>query len=171
MIARNIFQLILKIAIYLASYFLIFSNLNFYPQCFSYAAVVLLLPLSSGPVLTLLFSFFVGLGVDVFHSSLGIHTAAMVALGFFRANFLKWMVPAGGYEEYMTITIPSMGMKWFFPYGLGLLFLHHLVYFFIEYASLSEFFIVLFRSAISAVYTLFIIVVIQLGIEPPSRGD
>jgi hypothetical protein len=30
---------------------------------------------------------------------------------------------------------------------------------------------VLFRSAISAVYTLFIIVVIQLGIEPPSRGD
>jgi hypothetical protein len=171
MIARNVFQLILKIAIYLASYFLIFSNLNFYPICFSYAAVVLLLPITTGPVITLFFSFFVGLGVDIFHSSLGIHTAAMLMLGFFRANFLNWMVPAGGYEEYMTITIPSMGMKWFLPYGLGLLFLHHLVYFFIEYASLSEFLIVVFRSAISAVYTLFIIVIIQLGIEPPARND
>jgi hypothetical protein len=175
MIARNVIQLMLKILIYLGTYLLIFSRLNTtgfsFPLCFSYTAVVLLLPLSSGPVITLLFSFFVGLGIDVYHSSLGIHTAAMVVLGFFRANFLNWMVPAGGYEEYMTITISSMGIKWFLLYGLGLLFLHHLVYFLIEYASLADFFISLGRAILSSIYTLLVIVVIQMGIEPPSRGD
>lgn len=171
MIARNIIQLLFKVLIYLLSYFVVFSHLSVLDQavCFSYAAAILLLPLSSSPVLVLLFSFFLGIGVDIYHSSLGIHTAACVLIGFLRNSFLNWMVPAGGYEEYMTITIPSMGFKWFLPYMFGLLFLHHTLYFLIDYASLSFFWISLFRGLVSAILTLGVIVLIQFGIEPPNK--
>ena len=172
MIARNIFQLVFKVLIYLFSYFLITSHLHIFDTalCMSYTGAILLLPISSNAVRTLLFSFCVGLAVDVFHSSLGIHTAACVLMGFFRANFLNWMVPAGGYEEYMTISISSMGFRWFFPFTFGLLFIHHLVYFVIDYASLDMFFFALLGAASSALFTFSFLVLIQYAIEPPNRG-
>ena len=172
MIARNIFQLIFKVLLYLLSYFLVTSHLHIYSAvCLTYTGVILLLPISSNPVRTLLFAFLVGLGVDIFHSSLGIHTAACVLLGFFRANFLNWMVPAGGYEEYMTISVSSMGMRWYFPYMFGLLFLHHFLYFLIDFASLALFPMALLSAVTSAGFTFAFLLLMQYGIEPPSRGD
>lgn len=173
MIARNVFQLVLKVLIYLLSYFLITSHLNIFNTaiCMSYTGAILLLPIDSNPVRVMLFAFLVGLGVDIFHSSLGIHTAACVMLGFFRANFLNWMVPAGGYEEYMTISIPALGFRWFFPFAFGLLFIHHFVYFLIDFASLDHFLDALIATFSSTIFTFLFLVLIQYGIEPPSRGN
>lgn len=173
MIARNIFQLVFKVLIYLLSYFLITSHLSIFHTaiCLSYTGAILLLPITSNAVRTLFFAFLVGLCVDVFHSSLGIHTAACVFLGFFRANFLNWMVPAGGYEEYMTISIPSLGFRWFFPFAFGLLFIHHLVFFLIDFASLAHFGDALLAAFTSSIFTFLFLVLIQYGIEPPVRGN
>ena len=173
MIARNVFQLIFKVLIYLLSYFLVTSHLHLFNAaiCLSYTGAILLLPIGSNQVRVLLFAFLVGLGVDIFHSSLGIHTAACVLIGFFRANFLNWMVPAGGYEEYMTISISSMGLKWFFPYTFGLLFIHHLLYFAIDFATLANFPMALLSAFTSACFTFLCVVLIQYGIEPPNRGN
>lgn len=173
MIARNVIQLLFKILIYLFSYFLITSHLSIFSTaiCLSYTGSILLLPISSNPVRVLAFSFLVGFCVDLFHSTLGIHMAACGLLGFFRANFLNWMVPAGGYEEYMTISIPSLGFRWFFPFAFGLLFIHHLVFFLIDFASLAHFGEALLASVSSSLFTLLFLVLIQYGIEPPSRGN
>jgi len=172
MISRNILQLLFKVLIYLLTYFLVTSHIHVFhfALCLSYTGAILLLPLGSNAVRTLLFAFLVGLSVDVFHSSLGIHTAACVLLGFFRANFVNWMVPAGGYEEYMTITIPSMGLRWFFPYAFGLLFLHHFLYFLIDYSSASDLLLIFGRAFASALLTFVTLVLIQFGIEPPARS-
>jgi len=173
MITRNVFQLILKICLYLLSYLLIFSHLHVFglAVCLSYTAVIFLLPFGTNPVRIMLFAFAAGLVVDIFHSSLGIHTAACVLMAFFRANLLNWMVPAGGYEDYMTISIPSMGFKWFFPYTFILVFLHHTLYFMIDTAPLANFPLLMLKVVASSVFTLFTIVLLQLGIEPPGRGD
>ena len=172
MITRNVFQLIFKVLIYLLTYFLITSHIHVFhfALCLSYTGAILLLPLGSNAVRTMLFAFLVGLSVDIFHSTLGIHTAACVLLGFFRANFINWMVPAGGYEEYMTISIPSMGLRWFFPFAFGLLFLHHFLYFMIDYASTSDLLLVFSRALASSVLTFVTLVLIQLGMEPPTRS-
>jgi len=172
MITRNVFQLVFKILIYLGIYFLVTSHLNFnFALCFSYTAVILLLPIDSNPVRTMLFAVAVGFGVDTFESTPGIHMASCALLAFFRINFLNWMVPAGGYEEYMTITIPSMGLRWFLPYALGLLFLHHFLYFLIDFSSLEQFGSVLVKASLSTLLTFFSIVLIQFGIEPPRRAE
>jgi len=173
MISRNIFQLFFKVFIYLASYLLIFSHLHIsnLAICLSYTAVIFLLPLSTKPVRVILFAFVCGLFVDIYHSTLGIHAAACVLMAFLRANFLTWMVPAGGYEEYMTASIPSMGLKWFFPYSFFLVFIHHFLYFLIDTASFQNFGILLIKVVLSSVFTLFTIILIQFGIEPPGRRD
>ena len=173
MISRNVFQLFIKIAIYLLSYLLIFSHLHVFglAVCLSYTAVIFLLPFQTNHVRVILFAFVAGFTVDIFHSSLGIHTAACVLMAFFRANLLNWMVPAGGYEDYMTVSIPSMGFKWFFPYAFILVFLHHTLYFMIDTASLANFPVLMLKILASTVFTIFTIVLLQLGIEPPGRGD
>jgi len=172
MIARNVFQLILKILIYLGIYFLVTSHLNFnVALCFSYVAAILLLPIDSNPVRTMFFAVLIGLGVDIFESTPGIHMAACALLSFFRTNFLNWMVPAGGYEEYMTITIPSMGIRWFLPFALGLIFLHHFLYFLIDFSSFELFATVVLKTVLSTLLTFITIVLIQFGIEPPKRAE
>jgi hypothetical protein len=173
MIARNVFQLVFKILLYLGIYFLVASHLHAFnlALCFSYTAAILLLPIGSNAVRTLIFAFAIGFLVDMFHSTPGIHTSACVLMAFFRANFLNWMVPAGGYEEYMTITIPSMGLKWFFPYMFGLLFLHHFLYFLIDYSSFAQIGMVFLKTILSTMFTFVSIVLIQFGLEPPKRVD
>ncbi len=173
MISRNVFQLIWKILVYIGVYVFIGHRLNAFnlALCFSYTGAILLLPISTNPVRVLLFAFAVGFGIDIFHSSPGIHTAACLLMAFMRSSFLNWMVPAGGYEDYMTISIPSMGMKWFLPFTLGLLFMHSFLYFIIDYASLAQFWMVLLKASFSTVITLLGIVLTQLALEPPKRGD
>jgi hypothetical protein len=173
MVVRNIFQLIWKVFLYLGVYAFVANRFNLFglALCFSYTGAILLLPLSTNPVRVLLFGFAVGFAVDVFHSSPGIHAACCLLLAFFRASFLNWMVPAGGYEDYMNVSIPSMGMKWFLPFALGLLFLHSFLYFLLDYASLAQFGMVLVRSVLSTIFTFAGIVLMQLAIEPPKRVD
>jgi hypothetical protein len=64
-----------------------------------------------------------------------------------------------------------MGMKWFLPFTLGLLFLHSFLYFLLDYASLAHFGMVLIRSVLSTIFTFAGIVLMQLAIEPPKRVD
>jgi len=172
MIARNVFQLVFKVLIYLGIYFLVASRLHpFNLSSLTYTAVILLLPIGSNAVRTMFFAFAIGMLVDTFHSTPGIHTAACVLMAFFRANFLNWMVPAGGYEEYMIVSFPSMGLKWFAPYMMGLIFLHHVTYFIIDYSSFDQLGMVFLKSSLSTVFTFLSIVLIQLGMEPPRRAD
>ena len=171
--AGNIFQLVLKVLIYLLSYFLVFSHLHLFgiALCLSYTAVIFLLPFNTNSVRVLIFAFLVGLGVDIFHSTLGIHAAACVLMAFFRANLLQWMVPAGGYEEYMTVSISSIGIKWYFPYTVILVLLHHTFYFLLDTASFENFFLTVLKILATSLFTLMTIILLQLGIEPPGRGD
>ena len=173
MVVRNVIQLIWKVFLYLGIYIFIANQFNLFglALCFSYTGAILLLPISTNPVRVLLFAFATGFAVDVFHSSPGIHAASCLLLAFFRASFLNWMVPAGGYEEYMNVSIPSMGLKWHLPFSLGLLFLHSFLYFLLDYASLAQFGMVLLRTMLSTIFTFLGIVLIQFAIEPPKRGD
>jgi hypothetical protein len=173
MVARNILQLIGKVLVYLLAYVFVANQLSLFgvALCFSYTGAILLLPISTNPVRILLFSFIAGFAMDIFHSSPGIHTSSCLLMAFFRASFLNWMVPAGGYEENMNISIPSMGFRWYLPFSLGLLFMHSFLYFLLDYASFGQFGMVLLRSVLSAILTCASIVLLQFAIEPPKRAD
>ena len=99
---------------------------------FPYVLFLLMLPFETLPTLILLFSFIIGIVIDVFYDSQGIHASACVALGFARYYSLKLLSPREGYETSMKPTVQLMGNSWFTYYTIPLLLIHHLVLFFLE---------------------------------------
>jgi hypothetical protein len=165
--SRSLIFLILEVVVFLSLHILILGHLSVGSYAFSYAylGAVLLMPISANPVRIMLFSLLVGLLADSYYNSIGIHMASCVLLAFLRSAVLNWVVPAGGYEPYMRISIPSMGIKWYLSYMLPLLFCHHLLLFVIDHANLSQFPLALTQAIASTAFTFFSIMFIQLSVE------
>jgi hypothetical protein len=132
---------------------------------YAYLGALLLMPISANPVRIMIFSLLVGLVADSYYNSIGIHMASCVFMAFIRHAVLNWIVPAGGYEPYMRISIPSMGIRWYLSYMLPLLFSHHLLLFVIDHASFSQFPLALTQAIGSTLFSFFSIMFIQLSIE------
>lgn len=97
-----------------------------------YIMFLLMLPFETMPLLVLILSFVIGLTVDVFYDSQGIHASACVVLGFARFYSLKLLSPREGYEVTMKPTVQMMGNAWFLYYALPLILTHHSFFFFLE---------------------------------------
>ncbi len=129
--------------------------------CFLYVAFILMLPVEIGSLLLIVISFVVGFSVDIFYDSLGIHAAASVFIGFFRPYWLKIITPRGGYEEVVIPSLKTMDFAWFFSYAIPLVFIHHLIMFFLEAGGFQLFFFTFFKVLFSTLLTFFIIVLTQ----------
>ncbi len=129
--------------------------------CFVYVAFLLLLPFDISPVFLLILGFGSGLLVDVFYDTLGIHAAASTVVAYFRPYIIRLITPRGGYEQNARLSLQSMGMEWFAPYGLTLIFLHHAVLFFVEASQFNLFFFTLLKTIASTGFTFIVIVIIQ----------
>jgi rod shape-determining protein MreD len=84
----NIFRFLLLLAVQIV----IFNNMNFlgYISPFPYILFIILYPVNSNKYGLLLASFFLGLTIDVFINSGGIHTAACIILAYYRPYLFKF---------------------------------------------------------------------------------
>lgn len=142
---------------------LIFNNLNLggYVNPFPYIYLILILPISMGRIPLLLVGFLLGLTVDVFSNTGGIHAAATTLIAFYRPLYLKAQSPREGYELTAVPHIKQFGITWFIPYALLLVVMHHSVLFFLETFRFTDFFHTLFKSILSSGLTMVIIVFIE----------
>lgn len=136
--------------------------------CFSYIGAVLLMPLNTNPLLVMVIAFFTGLTTDLFYNKLGINAAASVLVAFLRPTMLKILTPAGGYEDYMEASIPSMGLRWYLFFLLPLLFIHHSALFLIEYANITKVFHALGKGFSSVFLTAIVIILVQYMFYSPA---
>ncbi|MES2566781.1 MAG: rod shape-determining protein MreD [Bacteroidota bacterium] len=126
-----------------------------------YILFILLLPFET-PKLTVLFaSFFIGLIIDMFYDTAGMHAAACTVIGFSRYYILKLLSPREGYDPGLTPTVDSMGFIWFLTYGGLIIFIHHLFFFYLEIFRFDEFFRTFLRVILSSVGTFVFIYVVQ----------
>ena len=122
--------------------------------CFVYVAFLLLLPRrQAGLPLLLLISFAVGLFVDMFYTSMGVHAFASVLLVYSRALLLQLMLPATGYEVATQPTISNLGWKRFSLFSLILIGIHHTALFFLEAGNPMLFFVVMRKVVFSTLLT------------------
>jgi hypothetical protein len=110
----------------------------------------------------MLIGFFLGLSVDIFYDSLGIHAAASVLVGFLRPTWVNFLTPQGGYDSGITPRLQKMGYGWFFAYASLLVFAHHVAIFYIEAGGFSLFFFTLVKVTFSTIFTFFVLILIQL---------
>lgn len=129
--------------------------------CFLYVGFLLMLPFDSGPVRLMLMGLLLGLCVDIFYNSFGIHAAASVFIMYLRPYVVSVLAPRGGYEPGMTPKLKVMGLEWFTVYSLILIFLHHLVLFFVEAGGFGMFMYTLLKVVASTVFTFVVILIIQ----------
>lgn len=121
---------------------------------FIYPLFILMLPLRTPGWLVLILSLILGLSIDSFDNTMGLHASACVALGYFRGIILKFISPREGYDFTQKPTIQSMGSNWFMSYALPLVLIHNFWIFNLENFQFDFFFRTQVRVLLSASLTL-----------------
>jgi hypothetical protein len=159
-IIKNILRFIVLVLIQV----LIIQNINLtgYVILLPYVMGILLLPFETHKLIVLFAAFFLGVSVDYFYDSSGLHATACTVMGFSRYYVLKYIAPRDGYDVGVRPTLEDMGFVWFLRYAGILVLTHHLFLFYLEMFRFSDFFSTLLRVILSSMGTLLLIYLIQL---------
>lgn len=142
---------------------LILNNIQFsgFVNPFMYVLFILLLPFETPRWVLLLSGFLLGLSIDIFSNTLGLHASATLFMAFLRPYVLRVISPRDGYETGTYPRVLYYGIVWFLNYTIILVFAHHLFLFYLEVFRLSEFFRTLVRVILSSSFSILIIVLSQ----------
>jgi rod shape-determining protein MreD len=142
---------------------LLLNNIHFlgYINPYVYILFILLLPFETKRWVLLLLAFILGLSVDFFSNSLGIHAAATVFAAYFRPGVMSLITSRKEYEPGLEPSIADLGFQWFFMYTLILVSLHHLMLFMLEVFRFSNFFSTLGHSILNTLFTVLFIILAQ----------
>ena len=163
---------VLRFFLFAALQVVVFNNLqlNAYVNVFIYTAFILLLPFEIHGGLLLVLAFLMGLLMDVFSNTGGLHAAASTFMAFCRPGVLRFISPRDGYDSASSPTIASMGFGWFVTYALMLVFLHNLVCFFLEAFRMSEFFFTMAKIILTTFVTVLLLIAAQLVAGKPMKS-
>lgn len=126
-----------------------------------YVLFILMLPFEISGFWLLTFAFVMGLTVDFFQHTPGMHAAASVMLAFFRPGIIRLVGKKDHLEPWHYPNVRDAGSLWFLTYTIILVFLHHLFLFYLEVFRFSEFIHTLLKVLINTVLTSLIIMLIQ----------
>jgi len=143
---------------------LILNNIHIsgYINPYLYVLFILLLPFETPKWLLIILAFILGLTVDYFSDTMGMHSSATVFMAYFRPYVLGIVMPRDTYEAGTLPQMSYFGFTWSLRYGAILIFIHHFVLFFIEVFSFSGLFHTLLRIIISTIFTLFLVLICQV---------
>lgn len=167
LINRNIIRAVFVLAVQLVLLKRIditFSSFN-YIHFTIYPIIIALLPYKSNKTLVVLIGFLLGLCVDIFYDSLGVHAAAATLTAYVRYYILQLLSPSEGYNK-DGLTSFSYGFIWFVSYLATLLFIHLLVLYSIEAFSFVYLKEIILRTIFSFVASLFLLLLGQMIFNP-----
>jgi rod shape-determining protein MreD len=155
-----LFNLIRFVVLVLLQVFLL-KNISLYNLSVPYLYIlfILLLPFETPNVLLFALSFLLGLTVDAFYDTPGLHAASCTLLAFVRVLFISITVQKDGFDNEPEPTLGNMGFRWFFTYAAILTVFHHFFLFNLEVFRLDEIQYTLLRFLSSTVFTLFLILI------------
>jgi len=126
-----------------------------------YVLFILLLPFETPGWLLLILAFLLGIIIDLFTGTVGMHTAATVIMAFLRPFVIRNISADREFESGMKITIFETGFRWFFFYTFLLVLAHHIALFYIEVFRFSGFFHTFSRALYSTMFTTLLVIVFQ----------
>ncbi len=158
-VLRNIIRFLVLVLIQV----FVLNNIrvNGYVNPYLYVMFILLLPFETPGWLLLISSFFIGLTIDLFAHTPGMHASAAVFMAFCRPGLIRLLSGSKGVESGMEPGIKDMGFQWFFLYSLVLIFLHHSLFFLLEVFRFNELPQTLYRILFSTFSTLVLILLTE----------
>lgn len=142
---------------------LVLNNISFsgYLNPYVYILFLLYLPVSVSRVNQLLLAFILGMSIDIFENSGGVHAAATVLLAFSRNSLLRIASQRRG-VDFEDINIARLPLGNLMLYTLLGILLHHFALFLIEDFRFSDVGIVLARTLVSGIFTFVFVLLWQL---------
>lgn len=133
---------------------LVFDNILLFGfiNPYVYLLFIILFPIKDSQSSLLIFSFLLGLSIDFFNDSGGMHAAACTAVAYVRPYILKFSF--GISYEYNTIKVSNTPFDRRFTYIAQLVFLHHFILFFLEVFNVQHLLFVLKSTLFSGIFTL-----------------
>ncbi len=143
---------------------LVLNNIQLggYLNPYLYIMFILALPFNTPKWLLLILAFALGIGVDLFSSTMGMHTMSLVFMAFLRPSVLKVIAPRDGYDTNQTPGIQDFDFRWYLIYVSILTFAHHFVLFYIEVFRFSDFFFTFSKVIVSSLFTILLLLISQL---------
>jgi len=126
-----------------------------------YILFILTLPFNIPNYLLLILGFALGLNIDIFTNTLGMHAAATTFLAFVRPFVINLISGRDVLELNQFPRISELGFSWFLRYTTILVLVHHVFLFFIEVFTFSGFFHTLLRCLLSSALTIVLILISQ----------
>jgi len=161
----NLFRFIILLSLQV----IVFNNINLFGfiSPFPYILFIILYPVNGNKSGLLVASFLLGIILDMFSNSGGIHTTASLLLAYFRPSIFKFAF--GVSYEYQTIKLNDTLTPERFSFLLVAVVLHHLVLFIFEAFQFSLLWDILIRTLLSSSITLIICIIIIYIIKPNKR--
>ncbi|VAV83235.1 Rod shape-determining protein MreD [hydrothermal vent metagenome] len=153
-IARFIILILLQV--------LVLNNINFlgYINPYIYILFIILYPIKNNRLLFIFLSFLLGLTVDLFLDSGGVHAAACVTIAYIRPVLLKFSF--GTIYDYQTIKFSTTEFGQRLTYFSIIIFIHHLILFSLEIFNSSRIILILKKTLFSSIFTIILCLLITI---------
>ncbi|HEX8575359.1 MAG TPA: rod shape-determining protein MreD [Flavobacterium sp.] len=153
----------------LALQVVIFNNINFfgYINPYPYVLFIVLFPVNGNKFGLLLASFSIGIIMDMFCNSGGVHATASLLLAYMRPVFFRFSF--GISYEYQTIKINDRLTPERFSFILVSIFTHHFILFLLEVFNFGLIIDILIRTLLSATLTIIICLLVIYIFKPAKR--
>jgi hypothetical protein len=161
----------IRFALLLLLQVLLVNNLRIggYINPYVYVLFVLLLPYSIPGWLLLICGFGIGLAVDWFMATPGLHAGATLFMAFLRPAIIRLVSGAQAPDADGSPGISDKGKRWFFTYSFTLVLLHHSALFFLEAFSFAQFTDTIFRIGLSSLFTEILILLLVFFVTKPYK--
>ena len=153
---------IVRFVLLVLAQILVLNHINFlgYINPYAYILFIILFPVKNSRTLFIFLAFLLGLTVDLFSDSGGIHAAACVTIAYIRPVVLKFSF--GMIYEHQTIKFSNVEFGSKLTYIALLTGIHHLVLFSLEVFNFSKIILTLQKTLFSSIFTIIMCVIITI---------
>ena len=157
-ILQNIIRFVLLVLVQV----LVLNNIQFfgYINPYIYILFILSLPFQTPRWLALLLAFVLGLTIDAFSNTMGMHAFAAVMVAFLRNGIIK-LFTAIEEGNNPTPSFHTFGVSAYIKYVVTLVIIHHATLFFLEAFTFANFWIMSLKIILSSILTIMMILGIQ----------
>jgi len=143
-------------------------NVNGFINPYVYPLIIIILPYNMKPWLSLFIAFFVGILVDLFTGTLGMHAFALVFMAAIRP-FLIQSFSLDKFEQGGSINIKNQDTLLVSVFVFILFLIHHTIYFLIESFNFFNFGHLMLRTFLSSIISVIIAIILLFIFKSPSK--
>lgn len=151
-------QNILSFVVLVLFQVLALNNIQFlgFINPYIYILFIIALPVKTPRWLSLILAFILGLTIDIFSNTLGMHAFASVLIAFLRNGIINLFIVLEENDNPVP-SLRSLGVAAYIKYMVLMVFIHHFSLFFLEAFSFAHLGLILSKIALSSLVTILIL--------------